>query len=460
LAPKQARGDADLSDDFLGQPKGLAFLFGSEMWERFSYYGMRALLVLYMVDYLLKPERVDQALGLATLKRLFESVSGPLAAQPFASQIYGLYTGLVYLTPILGGWLADHGLGRRRTITLGAALMVVGHFLMAYEAAFLVALLLIALGCGAFKPNISIQVGELYVAADARRDRAYSIFYLGINIGAFLAPLVCGTLGETVDWRYGFAAAGVGMAIGLLTYLAGLSKLPPDQRLRREDAAPARSAADFRRAIFCLSLLFLPSALFWAAFEQQGNTIALFAENLTDRSIGFLSWRTEIPVTWFQAFNPLMIILFTPVLVDWWARRAAVGAEPSTLRKLSLGCLGLAASYLLLAFAAAGNEGGKASWLWLLIYFVVITLSELHFSPITLSFVSRIAPAGSRAVLMGFWFTSMFVGNLLAGWIGGYWSKLSSVEFFLMVSTLGFIAAAIVEAARGPLRKTVSASRG
>ena len=211
-----------------------------------------------------------------------------------------------------------------------------------------------------------------------------------------------------------------------------------------------------RRAVFSLSLLFLPSALFWAAFEQQGNTIALFAERLTDRSVGFLDWRAEIPITWFQAFNPLMIILFTPMLVEWWARRARRGAEPSTLRKLTLGCLGLASSYLILAFAAVASEPGRASWLWLLVYFAVITLSELHFSPITLSFVSRIAPAGSRAMLMGFWFTSMFVGNLLAGWIGGYWSTLGSVPFFLGVSALGFIAAAIVEAARAPLRKLLS----
>jgi proton-dependent oligopeptide transporter, POT family len=447
---------AHLSDDFLGHPKGLAFLFGSEMWERFSYYGMRALFVLYMVDHLLKPERVEHVLGLSALKRLFESVSGPLAAQPFASQIYGLYTGLVYLTPILGGWLADHGLGRRRTITLGAGLMVAGHFLMAYEPAFLFALALIALGCGAFKPNISIQVGELYTAADARRDRAYSIFYLGINIGAFLAPLVCGTLGETVDWAYGFAAAGVGMAIGLLTYLAGLPKLPAD-RPQTKDAAPAAAPNELRRAVFSLSLLFLPSALFWAGFEQQGNTIAIFAETLADRSIGFFGWRAEIPVTWFQAFNPLMIILFTPLLVEWWARRAARDSEPSTLRKLTLGCLGLAASYLILAFATAGNAGGKTSWLWLFVYFAVITLSELHFSPITLSFVSRIAPPGSRAMLMGFWFLSIFVGNFLAGWIGAYWSKLAGAPFFLLVSAMGFVAAAIVEAAREPLRRSVAA---
>ncbi len=456
IDPETGPGKPDLTDDFLGHPKGLAFLFGSEMWERFSYYGMRALLVLYMVDHLLKPERVEHVLGLAALKRMFESVTGPLAAQPFASQIYGLYTGLVYLTPILGGWLADHELGRRRTITLGAGLMVMGHFLMAYEPAFLFALALIALGCGAFKPNISIQVGELYTPADARRDRAYSIFYLGINIGAFLAPLICGTLGETVDWAYGFAAAGVGMAIGLLTYLAGLSKLPPDRPKAGTDTAPTGSASDLRRAVLSLSLLFIPSALFWAGFEQQGNTIALFAETLTDRSVGFLSWRAEIPVTWFQAFNPLMIIVFTPMLVEWWARRAKIGEEPSTLRKLTLGCLGLASSYVILAFGVVASAPGRASWLWLLVYFAVITLSELHFSPITLSFVSRIAPAGSRAMLMGFWFTSMFLGNLVAGWIGGYWSTLASAPFFLCVSALGLVGAAIVEAARAPLRKMLS----
>jgi POT family proton-dependent oligopeptide transporter len=449
---------SSLNDEFLGHPKGLAFLFGSEMWERFSYYGMRALLVLYMVDHLLKPERRDFVLGLVTLKRMFESLSGPLATQPFASHIYGLYTGFVYLTPILGGWLADHWLGRRRTIALGAASMVAGHFMMAYEPLFLAALLLIALGCGAFKPNISIQVGELYAPADARRDRAYSIFYVGINIGAFLAPLVCGTLGETVDWRYGFACAGVGMAIGLLTYLSGLSKLPPDRLQSREAAVTAPSNAECRSAMWCLSLLFLPSALFWAAFERQGNTIALFAQSLTDRSIGFFGWRTEIPVTWFQAFNPLMIFLFTPPLVGWWARRAAIGREPSTLRKLSIGCLGLAASYLILASAATQTQDGKASWLWLFFYFVVITLSELHFSPITLSLVSRIAPAGMRSVLMGFWFASMFLGNMLAGWIGGYWSSFTSTQFFIGVSTLGLIAAMIVEAARRPLRKALPAS--
>ncbi len=424
------------------------------MWERFSYYGMRALLVLYMVEYLLEPARMERALGLAALKSALESVSGPLAPQPFASQIYGLYTGLVYLTPILGGVVADRLLGRTRTVALGAGLMVAGHFMMAYEPLFLIALSLIALGCGAFKPNISTQVGELYASDDLRRDRAYSIFYVGINIGAFFAPLVCGTLGETIGWHYGFASAGVGMAIGLATYLLGLSRLPTASSVGAS-APPPSARRQFRRAILSILLLFLPSALFWAAFEQQGNTIAIWAAEHTDRGVNLFGWRGEIPVTWFQAFNPLMIFLFTPPLVSFWGSLAQRGREPSTLRKLSIGALGVSLSYAVMAVAASISDGGKASWLWLLAYFAVITLAELHFSPITLSLVSHLAPAGSRSALMGMWFTSMFIGNLLAGWIGSFWISLAGAPFFLLISGLGVVAALVIEALRGPLQEAL-----
>ncbi|MCQ4190459.1 peptide MFS transporter [Methylocystis suflitae] len=439
------------SDDFLGHPRGLAFLFASEMWERFSYYGMRALLVLYMVNYLLTPERMDTALGLNALKRGLETLSGPLGPQPFASQIYGLYTGLVYLAPILGGAIADRWLGRTRTIVIGAALMAIGHFMMAFDRLFLIALLCIAFGCGGFKPNISVQVGELYARADARRDRAYSIFYVGINIGAFFAPLVCGTVGERIGWHYGFACAGVGMAIGLATYVMGLPSLPsePMRGVRRAPTAQAR--AQFRRSFTILMLLFAPSALFWAAFEQQGNTIALWAAQSTDRGVDVFGWRAEIPVTWFQAFNPLMIFLFTPPLVSFWSRLSRAGREPSTISKMSLGCLGVAVSYGVMALAAWTSDGGAASWLWLLAFFGVITVSELHFSPIALSLVSHVAPEGSRSALMGVWFTSMFLGNLLAGWLGSLWSSLSNVYFFLLMGALGVVGALIVEAARRPL---------
>src|ERR1700760_1344172 len=214
--------------DLFGHPRGLTFLFLTEMWERFSYYGMRALLVLYMVKYAFQPGTAEGVIGLSALRHGLEAVFGPLDIQPFASQIYGLYTGLVYLTPVIGGYLADRVLGQRRTVIIGASLMAVGHFMMAFEPLLLFALTLPILGNGAFKPNMSSQVGELYPPGDPRRDRAYSIFYVGINLGAFLAPLVCGTLGKEVAWHYGFGAAGIGMLIAIAIYLAGSSHMPPD----------------------------------------------------------------------------------------------------------------------------------------------------------------------------------------------------------------------------------------
>ena len=389
--------------DFLGHPRGLGFLFATEMWERFSYYGMRALLVLYMVKYVLQPDVAGQVLGLAALRHALEALLGPLDIQPFASNIYGVYTGLVYLTPVFGGIIADRVLGHRRTVIIGALLMAIGHFMMAFEPLLLFALLFLILGNGAFKPNMSSQVGELYPPGDPRRDRAYSIFYVGINIGAFLAPLVCGTLGERVGWHYGFAAAGVGMLIALATYLAGSPHLPPDRLPVRR----AKSAADHNpldreewRGIIALLILFIPTSLFWAAYEQQGNTITLWANDNTDRTINLLFFTAEIPTTWFQAFNPFMIFAFTPFVVALWARQARRGSEPSTLIKMALGCFGSAAANAIMAAAALYAGPDKASWLWLTAYFAVLTVGELYISPIGLSLVSKIAPASHVAMVI------------------------------------------------------------
>src|SRR5215813_7376658 len=376
--------------EFLGHPKGLAFLFTTEMWERFSYYGMRALLVLYMVKYLLvQPEHAETVLGLAALTRTLEALFGPLDVQPLASQIYGLYTGLVYLTPILGGLLADRVLGQRRTVIIGAVLMAIGHFMMAFEPLFLLALLALILGNGAFKPNISTQVGGLYALDDQRRYRAFSIFYVGINLGAFLAPLVCGTLGEEVGWHYGFAAAGIGMTLGLVIYLYAAPTLPPDDLARRKAAGvPRRLGPGERRAIAALLVLWLPVTLFWATYEQQGNTIALWADQFTDRTVNLVLWRGEIPVTWFQAFNPFMIFAFTPFIVALWRFQGQRGREPATVTKLAIGCFLTAASYLVMVLAAWQAGSDKASWLWLTAYFVVITIGELYLSPTALALVS------------------------------------------------------------------------
>ena len=269
-------------DEIFGHPRGLAYLFTTEMWERFSYYGMRALLVLYMVKYLFTPQRTTEIVGLTPFRHALEFVFGPLAPQPLASQIYGFYTGLVYLTPILGGLLADRVIGQRRTVIIGAALMAIGHFMMAFEHLFLIALGFLILGNGAFKPNISTQVGSLYAPGDRRRDRAFSIFYVGINLGAFLAPLVCGTLGEELGWHYGFVAAGVGMSLGLLIYLAATPHLPRDAFEKRVESGAKLDTKSWE-AIAALLLLFAPVSLFWATYEQQGNTITLWADQFTDR---------------------------------------------------------------------------------------------------------------------------------------------------------------------------------
>src|SRR5580692_1926326 len=308
-SPLAHRRRVSARGELFGHPKGLAFLFTTEMWERFSYYGMRALLVLYMTKYLLVSDHAGTVLGLAGIKSALEAVFGPLDVQQLSSQIYGFYTALVYLTPIFGGLLADRVLGQRRTVVIGATLMAIGHFMMAVEQLFLLALLALILGNG-----------------------------------AFMAPLVCGTLGEKAGWHYGFAAAGVGMLIGLAIYLCALPLLPADELQKAKAAAAPRTRLGRQewRSIIAILVLFIPVALFWGTYEQQGNTIALWADANTDRTVGLFGSNAEIPTTWFQAFNPFMIFAFTPFVVALWTRQAARGSEPSTITKMSLGCFGVA----------------------------------------------------------------------------------------------------------------------
>jgi POT family proton-dependent oligopeptide transporter len=415
---------------------------------------MRSLLVLYMTKYLLLPEHAGDVRGLLTVKSALESIFGPLDVQPLSSQIWGLYTGLVYFTPILGGLLADRVLGQRRTVIIGAVLMAIGHFMMAVEHLFLFALLALILGNGAFKPNISTQVGGLYPPGDPRRDRAYSIFYVGINVGALLAPLVCGTLGEKVGWHYGFAAAGVGMCLGLAIYLHALPLLPPDE-LHKARAAHIEHRAlthDEWRAIVALFVLFIPNTLFWATYEQMGNTTILWIDADVDRSIHLLGWTAQIPTTWFLSFNPCMIVLFTPFVVTFWTRQAARGREPSTITKMALGCFGVTAANLVKAFAAFHAGSGQASWLWVLGSIAIITVGELYLSPVGLSLVNKVAPARILSMMMGVWLATSFVGGFLAGWLGSFWSRMEKPQFFLMIAAIAALAGVLIYLCRWPLR--------
>ncbi|HEY1745902.1 MAG TPA: peptide MFS transporter [Xanthobacteraceae bacterium] len=454
VRPPASDAGATSHSDLFGHPRGLTFLFGTEMWERFSYYGMRSLLVLYMTKYLLLHGHAETTLGLAGAKSALEAIFGPLDIQPLSSQIYGLYTALVYLTPIFGGLIADRVLGQRRTVIVGAILMAIGHFMMAMEQLFLFALLAIILGSGAFKPNISTQVGGLYAPGERRRDRAYSIFYVGINIGAFLAPLVCGTLGEEAGWHYGFAAAGVGMLIGLSIYLYALPLLPADELQKARKGHIARRPLDRREwhGVIALLVLFVPTTLFWATYEQSGNTIVLWADANADRGIDLFGLVSQIPTTWFLAFNPFMIFAFTPFVVALWTRQAARGSEPSTIAKMALGCFGVAVAYLIMAIAAFHAGSGKASWLWLFGFFVVLTVGELYLSPVGLSLVTKIAPARILSMMMGVWLATSFVGGFLAGWLGSFWSRMEKPEFFLMIAVIATVAGAIIFACRWLLR--------
>jgi POT family proton-dependent oligopeptide transporter len=446
--------------DLFGHPKGLSVLFATEMWERFSYFGMSALVVLYMVKYLLLPGQVESVIGYGAVKVALEFLFGKLEPQPFASQLFGFYTGLAYLTPILGGLLADRVLGQRCTVLIGGVLMAIGHFLMAVESLFLFALLFLILGIGTFKPNISTQVGDLYASEDPRRTRAYAVFYVGINIGAFLAPLVCGTLAVAYGWHYGFAAAGIGMLVSLAIYLYGSRHLPPDDITRTKTATGEIAPLDRgeRRRVLALLVVCAFVAFFWATYDQQANTLLLWAEDFTDRSINLLVWRGEIPTTWFLALNPLMIFVFTPLLIRRWARQPEQGSESFAISKMAFACLCVALGNLIMVAGAWNAAGGKASALWLVGYFVVVTIGELHLAPVGLALVSKVAPAKVLSMMMGVWFATTFPGDILAGWLGGFWSSMGKPQFFLMIAGIAALAGAALWAASPALNSILEKS--
>jgi POT family proton-dependent oligopeptide transporter len=440
---------------FLGHPVGLFVLFFTEMWERFSFYGMRALLVLYMTQHLINAAQTGTYIaGFATLKSGLEAVFGPLAIQPMASQIYGLYTGFVYFTPFFGGILADRVLGQRKTVVLGGIIMAIGHFLMAFEQFFLLALLFLILGNGCFKPNISSQVGSLYRKGDPRRDGAFTIFYMGINLGAFLAPLVCGTLGQRYGWHYGFTAAGVGMLLGLVVYLAGQKYLAEDN-ITKKAATHAQNeplTSKEWRGIGALVVLCTLNIVFWAVYEQQGNTIQLFADKNTDWRI--LGW--EMPSTWFQSLNPMFIFLFAPVLNMFWGSQAKKKKEPTSVAKMAIGSSLLGVSFLVLMYVSTGlGIDQRISFLWLVGCTFIYTMGELYLSPIGLSLVTKVSPARLVSMLMGMWFLSSFFGNYLSGYIGTYYETMSKNSFFLLLTVLGVGAGAAIFALQRPLKKAI-----
>ena len=407
--------------EWFGHPRGLVVLFLTEMWERFSFYGMKALLIYYMIRHL-------------------------QFTQADASLIYGAYIGGVYLTPIAGGLLADRWLGRRRAILIGGSLMALGHFVLASEALFFPALALIALGNGLFLPSLPSQVGDLYDERDPRRGGSYNIYYVGINLGALLAPLVCGTLGELYGWHVGFGVAGLGMCLGLALYLAGSRYLPPDRPLAARAAAPAARAWSLRGLLPLLPLVLVGLAvvLFRSGYEQGGNTLAVWAESQVDRQLGGLT----VPVTWMQSLNPLGVFLFTPLVVAGWRRAAQRGREPSALTKMALGAGGVALAYLMLALLAAHHGATPVSLLWVAAFFAVYTLAELYILPVGLGLFARLAPPGLGATVIAAWYLASFGGNLMSGLVGRQLQMLGPAHFFVLLAALTGAAALALLALR------------
>jgi len=404
---------------WFGQPRGLTVLFLTNMWEQFSYYGMRALLVYYMTRQL-------------------------LLGQGASSFIYGAYTSFAYFSPIVGGVIADRYLGKKRAIIIGATTMALGHFMMAFNGLFYVALATIALGNGLFLPSLPSQVGDLYRPDDPRRGWAYNVYYVGINIGGFLAPLICGTVGEVYGWHYGFAIAGFGMLGGLLIYLSGQTYLPPEKP--RNSAVQREKARGFdRQMVLVMLAIGLSVTLFRAAYEQVGNTVALWADSGIDR--GFAG--QVIPKTWFQSLNPLFVMLMTPPLLAFWRRRAAVAGDQPAARRMALGALIVAGAYVMLAFVAWGGSSARASWLWLVLFFVLFTFGELFILPTGLGLFARLAPPGLGATTVAAWFLVTFTGSLSAGVVGILWSRIDHALFFLVLAGFAGGAAAALRALDG-----------
>ena len=489
MDPSQTSGAGRRQQTFFGHPRGLSTLFFTEMWERFSYYGMRALLVLFMID----TARGGMGMGKAE-----------------AGAVYGLYTFAVYALALPGGWVADRLIGQRRAVLVGGIIIAAGHYALAVpaELTFYVGLGLVALGTGLLKPNVSAIVGDLYKGNDARRDAGFSIFYMGINVGAFLGPGICSFLGEKVDWHLGFGAAGVGMTFAVLQYVLGRRHLAGAGELKGDAAglqAQARSRSQFlkglgvvaaaalalaaltsagvltltveavartvslsisvlavlyfsyvilfacrggleRRRVGLIFVLFIGAAIFWSGFEQAGSSMNLFAKEHTDLMI--FSW--EFPAGWLQQVNPLLIVMLAPLMGMLWVGLGS--RNPSLGVKFAFALALLGAGFFVMAWGSQYVAAGKVSPVWLVTTYFFHTVGELCLSPVGLSSITKLSPARLVGQMMGTWFMGAALGNLIAGLMAGRLETMTAEELFFNVAVTSVIAGAVFLICARPIR--------
>ena len=479
---------------FFGHPRGLATLFFTEMWERFSYYGMRAMLILFMTAAVTGD---NPGMGLS---------DGTSAA------IYGLYTSLVYLLALPGGWVADQIWGQQKAVFVGGVIIAAGHFSMAIPMmeTFFVGLILIVIGTGLLKPNVSTVVGELYPEGGAERDAGFSVYYMGINLGAFLGPLLCGYFGEGINWHYGFSLAGFGMVLGLVQYKMGTKYLGDAGALKSTDTDEeiARKTKKFylisgvsaallvvfgylvssgvldftltdiaeglgssiliivavyfiyliffgghtqleKKRLGIIFWLFILAAIFWSGFEQAGSSLNLFADRMADRSFG--DW--EMPASWLQSVNSTFIIIFAPLFGSLWITLARIKKHPSFLVKFALGLLGLGAGFFVIAWGAANAEPGTVGITFLIVTYFLHTVGELCLSPVGMSSITKLAPEGRVGQMMGIWFVATALGNLIAGLVAGDIGALGFDGLFQQVAMISAGAGVVALLLAFPLRR-------
>ncbi len=419
---------------FLGHPVGLGYLAFAEAWERFSFSGMQALLVLYMGQRLLLPGHVEHVAGFSAFRGWIDGAYGRhLSVGALASAIFGLYSGGVYLTPVLGGWLADRVLGRTRTITLGALLLMVGHFLMAFEAPFLIALACLAAGVGCFKSNIATQVGELYAPGDLRRADAFQLYMIGISTAAMIAPLVCGALGQKVAWHWGFGAAGVGMLVGLAVYLRG-RRWYPDVLTEPGRAPRAKLLRSAGPTVLVLLALLPALALSSVGNEQMFNAYLVWGEAHLDlRVLG-----QSMPVTWLLSADALIAtgaMAGTVLFWRWWATRHR---EPDEIVKLVLGVAISATAPLILALASLGeaSTGRRIGLSWAILFHLINEIGVANVFPVGLALFSRAAPKAVGGVMIGVYYLNLFASNMLVGWLGTLYERMTPAAFWLLHAAL------------------------
>lgn len=434
-------------EELWGHPKGLYILFFTELWERFSYYGMRAILVLFLIS----------------------SVNGDNPGfgwdEGDAMSLYGTYTALVYILSIAGGWVADKFWGQKRTVLIGGILLCFGHGILAVEAlwAFYAGLALIVLGVGGLKPNISTMVGGLYPPGDDRRDKGFTLFYIGINLGAFFSALVVGYVGEVHGWHYGFGLAGIGMVIGQIVYMWG-QKFLKGIGEATQDMTPAEAEAKKRPLtnvekdrMYVMFISFALIVVFWGAFEQAGGLMNIYTAQKTDLSLGFtipLLDMNAIPASWFQSVNAFFIITLGVPIASFWYWWKRQGKESSSLFKMAIGVLIMGWGFLFMTAASMQYEAeGSSAMYWLVLAYLFHTIGELCASPVALSFITKLAPLKYASLMMGVYFAATGVGNKLAGWIGEYSQTAGEFEIFTGIAVFCTIIALLVIALLKPLKR-------